>query len=161
VPFDLFDNVLLQDFSLKAFERALQALSIVKLNFSQLNSPRFQLGSTLQRSSLPAGTDSGAALNTALQRPSATLGRGPCEKPLHRAEGRRGVRLPSFTLLPARCTSWLWCGSAADLKPGAVFIAPVLRWVERAPGLSTHQLSNFFSATMKRRGLLSLSRKTI
>jgi hypothetical protein len=31
----------LQDLALKAFERAFQALAIVKLNFCQRNSPRF------------------------------------------------------------------------------------------------------------------------
>jgi hypothetical protein len=35
VPFDLLDDILLQDLALKAFERALQAFAIVNLNFSQ------------------------------------------------------------------------------------------------------------------------------
>ena len=41
VPLDLFDDVFLQDFTLKALECALQALAIMKLNFCQRNSPRF------------------------------------------------------------------------------------------------------------------------
>ena len=35
VPLNLLDDVVLKDLSLKALERALQALAIVKLNFSQ------------------------------------------------------------------------------------------------------------------------------
>jgi hypothetical protein len=55
VPLDLFDYVLLEDFSLEALERALQALAIMKLNFSQRKSPQFQSVSTLQRNNAPAG----------------------------------------------------------------------------------------------------------
>src|ERR1700733_12953461 len=48
VSLNVLNDVLLQDLSLKALERALQAFAIMKLNFSQRNSPRFlQLVSTL------------------------------------------------------------------------------------------------------------------
>ena len=39
VPLDFLNDVLLQDFALKAFERTLQAFAIVNLNFSQWNFP--------------------------------------------------------------------------------------------------------------------------
>src|SRR5689334_5403596 len=42
VTLDVLDDFFLQDFALKAFERALQAFAIVNLNFSQRNSPQFQ-----------------------------------------------------------------------------------------------------------------------
>jgi len=41
VTLDIFNDVLLQDLSLKALQRALQAFTIMKLNFSQRNSPHF------------------------------------------------------------------------------------------------------------------------
>jgi hypothetical protein len=41
VPFDVLDDVLIQDLSLEAAQRAFQALAIVKPNFCQRNSPRF------------------------------------------------------------------------------------------------------------------------
>jgi len=40
---DFFNNVLLKDLTLKAFERAFQAFAIVNLNFSQRNSPLFPI----------------------------------------------------------------------------------------------------------------------
>ncbi len=40
VPLDVLDNVLLQDFSFEALERAFQAFAIMQLNFSQRNPPR-------------------------------------------------------------------------------------------------------------------------
>ena len=41
VPLDVLDDVLLQDLSFKALQRAFQAFAIMKLNFSQRNSPHF------------------------------------------------------------------------------------------------------------------------
>ena len=43
VPLDVLDDVLLEDLTLEAFERALQTLAIVDLNFSQRNPPRFAM----------------------------------------------------------------------------------------------------------------------
>ena len=43
VPLDVLNDVLLEDLSLEALERALQTFAIVKLNFSQRNSPRFPI----------------------------------------------------------------------------------------------------------------------
>ena len=56
VPLNLLDDVLLQDLSLKALERALQALAIVKLNFCQRNSPRFPTAFAFQLDSFPLDT---------------------------------------------------------------------------------------------------------
>ena len=41
MPLDFFDDVLLEHLALEAFERTLQALAIMNLNFSQRNSPQF------------------------------------------------------------------------------------------------------------------------
>jgi hypothetical protein len=55
VPLDLLDDVFTRDLSLKALERALQALTFVELNFCQRNSPRFSNSIRHpKRSSFPA-----------------------------------------------------------------------------------------------------------
>ena len=68
MPLDLFDNVLLQDLSLKALKRALQAFAFVQMNFSQRKSPRLASsvsrlsGYQLPASSYPARMDIGKML---------------------------------------------------------------------------------------------------
>ena len=61
MPLDLFDDVLLKDLALETLERALQAFTIVNLNFSQRNSPRFLLNNSLKRNSSEAERQKGTA----------------------------------------------------------------------------------------------------
>jgi hypothetical protein len=61
VPLNLLDDVLLEDFSLEALERALYTLAIMKVDFSQWNSPSFaKRESPLQRTSFPLGHSGGS-----------------------------------------------------------------------------------------------------
>jgi hypothetical protein len=55
VPLDVLGDVFRHDFSLKAFERTLQTLAFVKLNFRQRTHLGFQSVSTPQRNSFPLG----------------------------------------------------------------------------------------------------------
>jgi hypothetical protein len=50
VPFDVLDDVFLQDFAFEALKRAFQAFAIVNLNFSQRNLPRFVIAIPKKRS---------------------------------------------------------------------------------------------------------------
>jgi hypothetical protein len=89
VPLDVLDDIFRHDFSLKTLERALQALAFVKLNFCQRTHLGFQSVSTPQRNSFPLRA---VRLTDPLRSPSATLSRGPSEKPVQGADpGRSGA----------------------------------------------------------------------